>query len=253
MEIPAEYAFDIPVHRGAKGRAVRRIQEWLSLNGEQVAIDGSFGPATQAAVQAFQRRRGRGDDGIVDAATFSALHEPLSRALQPLGTTPEAFAKRVVAAARRHLKEHPREVGGQNAGPWVRLYTRGKEGPAWPWCAGFVTTMIRQAEEGGAPFPMKGSLSCDVLVAQAKKLDRFVSEADLRRDPALRSSMKDGAIFLVRNARNANDWIHTGIVTAFRDEVFETIEGNTNDAGDREGYEVCKRRRGYGGKDFILL
>jgi hypothetical protein len=42
-------------------------------------------------------------------------------------------------------------------------------------------------------------------------------------------------------------------VIAPREEVFETIEGNTNDEGSREGYEVCHRVRGYGSKDFILV
>ncbi len=36
-------------------------------------------------------------------------------------------------------------------------------------------------------------------------------------------------------------------------DVFHTIEGNTNDDGSRNGYEVCARRRGYGKKDFVLL
>jgi hypothetical protein len=49
------------------------------------------------------------------------------------------------------------------------------------------------------------------------------------------------------------DWVHTGLVLSAGKETFETIEGNTNDAGDREGYEVCRRVRGYKGKDFIVL
>jgi hypothetical protein len=36
-------------------------------------------------------------------------------------------------------------------------------------------------------------------------------------------------------------------------DTFRTIEGNTNDAGDREGYEVCARTRGYDKKDFVLI
>jgi hypothetical protein len=35
--------------------------------------------------------------------------------------------------------------------------------------------------------------------------------------------------------------------------VFETIEGNTNDDGSREGYEVCRRFRSYQKTDFILI
>jgi len=47
--------------------------------------------------------------------------------------------------------------------------------------------------------------------------------------------------------------VHTGIVVAAHADSIETIEGNINNEGSREGYEVCRRFRGYGKKDFILL
>lgn len=36
---------------------------------------------------------------------------------------------------------------------------------------------------------------------------------------------------------------HTGIVEKSDAEFIYTIEGNTNDEGSREGYEVCRRKR----------
>jgi peptidoglycan hydrolase-like protein with peptidoglycan-binding domain len=36
-------------------------------------------------------------------------------------------------------------------------------------------------------------------------------------------------------------------------ETFRTIEGNTNDDGVREGYEVCARTRNYKKRDFVAL
>ena len=36
---------------------------------------------------------------------------------------------------------------------------------------------------------------------------------------------------------------HTGIVESVGDQIVHTIEGNTNDDGSREGYEVCRRTR----------
>jgi len=42
-------------------------------------------------------------------------------------------------------------------------------------------------------------------------------------------------------------------VTSAGDTLYQTIEGNTNDDGSREGYEVCARRRGYSKTDFIIL
>ncbi len=36
---------------------------------------------------------------------------------------------------------------------------------------------------------------------------------------------------------------HTGFVESVEGENIHTIEGNTNDSGEREGYEVCRRVR----------
>jgi hypothetical protein len=47
---------------------------------------------------------------------------------------------------------------------------------------------------------------------------------------------------------------HTGIVESVEGDVIHTIEGNTNDTGSREGYEVCRRTRNIGTcKGFIRI
>jgi len=255
MKLPKEYEIELPVMRGSKGRPVRLIQEWLSLNGLGLTIDSSYGPATESAVRAFQKQVGRKSTGSVNELTFNELIAPITRALSPLEASGEqtTFSSRVIVAAQKHLAEHPREVGGTNCGPWVRHYTGGHEGDAWAWCAGFVTAMLRAAAEGQPAevrAPIRGSLSCDTLTAQARAAGCFVAE---RQRQSASPSLSGGAIFLVRSKKNASDWIHTGIVTALHDEYFETIEGNTNDSGDREGYEVCARRRSYKNMDFIRL
>ena len=45
----------------------------------------------------------------------------------------------------------------------------------------------------------------------------------------------------------------TGVDQDFNPEVFDTIEGNTNDEGHREGYQACQRTRAYKKKDFLKL
>ena len=56
------------------GEAVRRIQQGLKAVGfDPGAIDGEFGPHTQAAVIAFQLSQGLVADGEVGAATIAAL------------------------------------------------------------------------------------------------------------------------------------------------------------------------------------
>jgi hypothetical protein len=146
--------------------------------------------------------------------------------------------------ARAHLEQHPREVGGPNGGPWVRLYMHGREGR---WCAGFVSFILHQAVESLQVIPpVAGSASCDSLAAQARSCGRFLSEAEARQ-----VTIGAGSIFLVR--KSMSDWTHTGFVVESRQDDFGTIEGNTNDEQSPEGYEVCALSRGYARKDFIML
>jgi hypothetical protein len=53
--------------------------------------------------------------------------------------------------------------------------------------------------------------------------------------------------------KSPTDWQHVGIVTSAEKDAFHTIEGNTNDEGSREGFEVCERVRGYDKKDFLIV
>lgn len=47
---------------------------------------------------------------------------------------------------------------------------------------------------------------------------------------------------------------HTGFVEKIEGDTLHTIEGNTNDTGSREGYEVCRRIRKISAcKGFIRL
>jgi hypothetical protein len=49
-------------------------------------------------------------------------------------------------------------------------------------------------------------------------------------------------------------WIHTGMVSVLHEETFDTIEGNTNDEGSANGYEVCARNRAFSSQiDFIRI
>lgn len=218
------------------------------MHGTHVKIDGKFGPATEAAVRLFQSSRRRPATGRVDEATFRRLTAPMATALRPIASEGRPPGQLVVAYARQHLAQHPREIGGQNHGPWVRLYMKGKEGEAWPWCAGFVCFCLKQAcDTLGVTMPITASFSCDSLAASAKDHAQFLNESEATE----RSQITVGSLFL--NRRMAGDWTHTGIVVRTSKEFFHTIEGNTNDDGSREGYEVCARIRGYGNTDFVQI
>jgi hypothetical protein len=248
LESPGE------IGEGTRGRKTRRVQEWLSIHGFRTAIDDDFGPATKRALQSFQRARGLSDTGQLDENTWNALVAPMVRAFSscPVGSNLGETVERV---ATQHLREHPIELGGANCGPWVRAYMNGNQGRAWPWCAGFVTFVLNQAAQiHGVPMPIDGSFSCDLLASQAKQAQRFVSDRSLDAAPKSWSEGDLGAccVFLVR--RTSGDWTHTGFAFDYRPNgTFATIEGNTNDEGSREGFEVCQRFRSRRNMDFIRL
>jgi peptidoglycan hydrolase-like protein with peptidoglycan-binding domain len=244
----SDLALDRDYKRGDRGKKVRLIQEWLCLNGLGVCVDGDFGPATDYAIREFQRREGLEDDGIVGINTFPRLIRPMRDALQPISPDQSSLGEMVVAHVEKHLQQSPREIGGQNRGPWVRLYMNGKEGSDWPWCAGFVSFILKQACLSlDTSLPLTTSVSCDTLAANAKEKGIFLAGSQITN----KNQITPGSLFLKR--RTSQDWVHTGIIVRAEDEVFETIEGNTNDDGNREGYEVCRRIRGYKKKDFILI
>jgi peptidoglycan hydrolase-like protein with peptidoglycan-binding domain len=162
--------------KGSDGPGVKRVQEWLSLHGFGTAVDSQFGSATAQALSAFQNSESLSATGMLDQATWNRLVSPMTRALNN-GTAPELPA-RVHQLAAQHLAAKAREVGGDNRGPWVRLYTGGHEGTEWKWCAGFVTFILKQATlELHLPMPVQGSLSCDSLAAQGANKDLLIDGA----------------------------------------------------------------------------
>lgn len=66
--------------------------------------------------------------------------------------------------------------------------------------------------------------------------------AQWNQTPKERKSSKPeaGDIFIMDFGKGLG---HTGFVESVDGEWLNTIEGNTNDTGSREGYEVCRRRR----------
>jgi peptidoglycan hydrolase-like protein with peptidoglycan-binding domain len=58
---------------GATGAAVKTLQTRLNVWGAKLTVDGDFGPATLAAVKAFQTQQHLTVDGVVGPQTWAAL------------------------------------------------------------------------------------------------------------------------------------------------------------------------------------
>lgn len=61
------------LRQGDRLPAVGVLQKLLNRTGATLTADGMFGPRTKAAVQAFQRPRGLGNDGVVGERTWPRL------------------------------------------------------------------------------------------------------------------------------------------------------------------------------------
>lgn len=233
----------LPLRRGSTGPGVQRVQEWLSLHGIGVQIDGDFGPATEAAVRRFTGS----PLGVVDREIWRALTMPLQQVATM--SVPAGFGAAVVALGMAYLNAQAREVGGDNKGPWVRHVCRGF---SVAWCQGFASTLYAQAgralgEESPLDLVLDGiwCLYVPRMVTEARVKGRFVRGDDGRADPP------PGSMFFLRGG--AHGYSHVGIVVRRQGDVIETVEGNTNDDGSPNGYEVARRFRRVASCDYGVL
>jgi len=63
----------LPAKPGATGWTVAQLQQALDRHGAKLAVDGGYGPATLAAVKAWQQAHRQPANGVVDVATWLTL------------------------------------------------------------------------------------------------------------------------------------------------------------------------------------
>jgi zinc D-Ala-D-Ala carboxypeptidase len=72
------YTWERTLRQGDNGADVTQLQiriaGWVS-SGENLALDGDFGPATEAAVRRFQGGYGLSQTGVADSATYAKIYE----------------------------------------------------------------------------------------------------------------------------------------------------------------------------------
>jgi hypothetical protein len=130
-----------------------------------------------------------------------------------------------VAISQLGVQEIPK---GSNAGPEVEIYLKSVGlGKGYSWCMAFVYWCVQQSSVKTAiknPLKKTGGV-----------LDQYNSSAAL-----VNKTPQPGDIFIMDLGKGLG---HTGIVEKVGNDLIYTIEGNTNNEGSREGYEVCRRQR----------
>ena len=158
---------------------------------------------------------------IVSTKTTAPIVAPTNK--------PITLATRSLSIAKSQLG-YAEEPKGSNKGPHIKKYLASvglDEGYAW--CMGFVYWCVNEAsKEQGTPNPLVKTAG---VMNQWNKIPKEMKH----------SVPQAGDIFIMDFGKGAG---HTGFVTSVKDGVIQTIEGNSNDEGSREGYEVCRKPNG---------
>ena len=213
-------------------------------------IDGDFGPGTLAAVKLFQARTFDSDgkalavDGVVGRSTWAALfsHAP-EPATQPR-PAPIGLLAKVIEIATEEERLHVREAPlGSNRGPRVDQYLRAvgldPTKGSYPWCASFIVWCFETAARGlglTSPVPRTAGVH-DMWLKAGRAGFRRLSYDVATGDP---SQVQPGHVFFIDTGGGHG---HVGLVTGRTGGDFQTIEGNTNELGGREGIGVFARSR----------
>lgn len=131
-----------------------------------------------------------------------------------------------VARSQMGFQEIPK---GSNWGPHVRKYLASVGiNFAASWCMAFVYWCYQQAcKEMNIDNPL---VKTGGVLKQWNEIDKKYKA----------NVPQVGCIFIMDYGGGLG---HTGIVERIDGDTLYTIEGNTNDEGSREGYEVCRRTR----------
>ncbi len=152
-----------------------------------------------------------------------------------------------VATRQLGVREIPK---GSNAGPEVEIYLKSVGlNKGYAWCMAFVYWCVSTASTAstGSATVATSTTTRNPLKKTAGVLDQWNSKPELRI-----SIPVPGSIFIMDFGKGQG---HTGFVEkVLSNGKIQTIEGNTNADGSREGYAVCRRIRSISQcKGFIKL
>ena len=235
---------NVILKHGDKNADVLWLQDCLYKVGFPIDRDGIFGPQTETAVRLFQKEAGLTVDGLAGPITMSKLDPGWARGNNADISKPaNDYISRVIKIAQSY--DGVRETS-ENRGPHIDqwLAELGINFAA-PWCMAFVQGCFRQAAlEMGIEDPLKPDT--------AGVLDLWNRVPKGWRVGALNGRAGDIMIMDFGGGKG-----HTGIVTGYSNGMYITMEGNTNDAGSRDGDCVAEKyRRKYSGgklKGFVRV
>ena len=216
---------------------VTQVQQRLvNVGCGPLAIDGVFGDGTESAVELFQTRRSLQPDGVVGPTTWDALFNE-APFIADQAPTPLLASTLTIAISQNGVRETP---GSPNRGPEVDQYIRSvglNPTGAYSWCQAFVYWSFDQAAQRlGVPNPCIKTAGVLEHWQRSPAADRIQASA-AADNPTL---IRPGAVFIIDHGSGKG---HAGLVTRVVSGKIDTIEGNTNQVGSREGDGVYEQTR----------
>lgn len=230
--------------KGSRGNAVVELQTYLNRLASvspKLKVDGIFGAGTDKAVKQFQKEANLLADGIVGRRTWTALSQafsPESRKSSNNHFQPQSVLANI---AKRYIGVT--ETGNNLAGDSKELLAIFKSDDlkvngktdGYPWCAAFVSYCVQKLCKQSPFFsglipPREASVS-RLLTLWAKSNHCLIFT---NRSKDLKPQKGDIVVFT---------FSHVGIVEDTNSATLTTIEGNTNEAGSREGIMVARKTR----------
>jgi hypothetical protein len=217
------------------GPDVLAVQERLIVLGYDPGVcDGVYGPATAAAVTAFQRTCKIEVDGIVGPRTRKALRSAEARAPAAPAKTGSRIGLRALAEAQKFIGTTEKPPGS-NRNPFGVWF--GMNGV--PWCNIFVSYCFSVGAGYTIAKGFKGAGCTPSGCSYVPTTEAWLRATGMwlgRVDP------QPGDIAVYNWDGGAPD--HIGIVEAnLGGGAFNAIEGNTCVGNDSNGGEVMRRER----------
>jgi hypothetical protein len=222
------------------GDAVKQVQLKLQALGfDPGPIDGEYGPATAAAVRAFQKKMKLEADGWVGPKTRAALRaastkKVVRRLAQVRPARAERPGEKALAEALKYIgvSESPRNSNRTQFGKWF-----GVDGV--PWCNIFVSYCFKNAADKvigkggrGAGIYANGCTYVPTTEAWLRATGQWIG----------RAAPEPGDIAIFNWDGGVAD--HIGIVEKYLGNgTFLCIEGNTAVGDDSNGGQVMRRER----------
>ena len=225
------------VKKGHKNKQVKVVQIYLRRLSFPVETDGVFGPKTESVIRMFQEKYNLNIDGVIGKNTYSTLIKEVYKTYNK-----STLNKHIVQAASKYVGQE--EISG-NLGFKSKVFHKLMVGVGFkrthPWCAYFTELVWKDAYSSVYGKHSNDIISTTFSASVMKTWNRFdSSELGNRSYVPL-----PGSLIVFQSSRNRY-FGHIGIVKSIDSQnpfYINTIEGNTNDGGGREGYIVAEKVR----------